>query len=91
MDKSTGEPFMAGGKEVTAEVTFIPEQPDGKIRVTFTFDAGGITEVTEIVVFERLYRDGMQSRLLDRARRGRSRRAFRHKAETSDSKLATTK
>ena len=60
MDKSTGEPFMAGGKEVTAEVTFIPEQPDGEIRVTFTFDAGGITEVTEIVVFERLYRDGME-------------------------------
>ena len=60
MDKSTGEPFVAGGKEVTAEVTFIPEQPDGEIRVTFTFDAGGITEVTEIVVFERLYRDGVK-------------------------------
>ena len=60
MDKSTGEPFLSGGKEVTAEVTFIPEQPDGEIRVTFTFEAGDITEVTEIVVFERLYRDGME-------------------------------
>ena len=60
MDKSTGEPFVAGGKEVTAEVTFTPETPDGKIRVTFTFDAGGITKATEIVVFERLYRDGVE-------------------------------
>ena len=60
MDKSTGEPFMADGKEVTAEVTFTPETPDGEIKVTFTFDAGGITKATEIVVFERLYRDGVE-------------------------------
>ena len=60
MNKKTGEPFMADGKEVTAEVTFIPEQPDGEIKVSFTFDAAGITAETEVVVFERLLREGVE-------------------------------
>ena len=60
MNKKIGEPFMANGKEVTAEVTFTPEQPDGEIEVSFTFDAAGITSETETVVFERLFRKGTE-------------------------------
>lgn len=60
MNKKTGEPFTADGKEITAEVTFTPEQPDGEVKVSFTFDAAGITTETEVVVFERLLRDGVE-------------------------------
>lgn len=60
MNKKTGEPFTADGKEITAEVTFTPEQPDGEVKVSFTFDAAGITTATEVVVFERLLRDGVE-------------------------------
>ncbi len=60
MDKSTNEPFKVDGKEITSEVTFTPEEPNGEITVSFTFDASGITQATELVVFETLYRDGIE-------------------------------
>lgn len=60
MDKSTNEPFKVDGKEITSEVTFTPEEPNGEITVSFTFDASGITEETELVVFETLYLDGIE-------------------------------
>ena len=60
MDKSKNEPFRVDGKEITSEVTFVPEKPNGEITVSFTFDASGITEETELVVFETLYRDGVE-------------------------------
>lgn len=60
MDKSTNEPFKVDGKEITSEVTFVPEEPNGEVTVSFTFDASGITEETELVVFETLYRDGIE-------------------------------
>lgn len=60
MDKSTNEPFKVDGKEITSEVTFTPEEPNGEITVSFTFDASGITQTTELVVFETLYRDGVE-------------------------------
>lgn len=60
MNKKTGEPFIANGKEITAEITFIPEKPDGEIKVSFTFDTAGITTETEVVVFERLFRNGVE-------------------------------
>lgn len=60
MDKSTNEPFKVDGKEITSEVTFTPEEPNGKAVVSFTFDASGITEETELVVFETLYLDGVE-------------------------------
>ena len=60
MDKSTNEPFKVDGKEITSEVTFTPEEPNGEITVSFTFDASGITQTTELVVFETLYRDGIE-------------------------------
>lgn len=60
MDKSTNEPFKVDGKEITSEVTFVPEKPNGEVKVSFTFDASGITEETELVVFETLYLDGVE-------------------------------
>lgn len=60
MDKATNEPFKVNRKEITSEITFTPEKPNGEITVSFTFDASGITEKTELVVFETLYRDGVE-------------------------------
>lgn len=58
INKATNKPFIADGKEITSEVSFVPEKPNGEVKVSFTFDASGITENTEIVVFETLYLDG---------------------------------
>ncbi len=60
MDKSTNEPFKVNGKEITSEITFTPEKPNGEVTVSFTFDARGITQTTELVVFETLYLDGAE-------------------------------
>ncbi len=60
MDKSTGKPFMVKGKEVTSTVKFVPDKADGKVEVTFTFDGSAIKKDTELVVFETLYRDGVE-------------------------------
>ena len=60
MDKSTGKPFMVKGKEITSTVKFVPDKADGKVEVTFTFDGSAIKKDTELVVFETLYRDGIE-------------------------------
>lgn len=60
MDKSTGKAFEIDGKPVTSELTFIPEKSSGKVTVSFTFDASVIKKTTELVVFETLYRDGVE-------------------------------
>lgn len=60
MNKATNEPFKVDGKEITSEVTFTPEEPNGEVTVSFTFDASGITQTTELVVFETLYLDGVE-------------------------------
>ena len=60
MDKATGKPFLVNGKEVTSEVTFTAEKKDGEITVRFTFDGSKVTKQTDIVVFEALYRDGVE-------------------------------
>ena len=57
MDKSTGKSFLVDGKPVTAEATFTPEKSSGEVKVEFTFDAAGITEKTDIVVFEAVYHE----------------------------------
>lgn len=54
MDKATGKPVLVDEKEVTAQTTFTPEQPNGTVEVTFTFDASSL-KAKEVVVFERLY------------------------------------
>lgn len=60
MDKSTGKAFLIDGKELTAEVTFTPEESCGEVTVRFTFDGSKITKQTDIVVFEALYYDGAE-------------------------------
>lgn len=60
MDKATGKPFEIDGKNVTSEVTFTPEKSSGEIKVSFTFDASTIKKTTNLVVFETLYREGVE-------------------------------
>lgn len=60
MDKSTGKPFKVKGKEITSTVKFVPDKTDGKVEVTFTFDGSAIKKDTGLVVFETLYRDGVE-------------------------------
>ena len=60
MDKATGKPFLVNGKELTSEVTFTAEKKDGEITVRFSFDGSKVTKQTDIVVFEALYRDGLE-------------------------------
>ncbi len=57
MDKSTGKELVINGETITAETTFIPTEPSGIATVEFTFDSKYITEDTDIVVFESLYKD----------------------------------
>ena len=45
---------------MTSEVTFTPEESCGEVTVRFTFDGSKITKQTDLVVFERLYRDGTE-------------------------------
>ena len=60
MNKATGKPFLVNGAEVRSEITFVPTKPSGEVSVTFTFDGSGITESTDIVVFEGLYTDEIE-------------------------------
>ena len=60
MDMATGKAFLVDGKELTSEVTFTPEESCGEVTVRFTFDGSKITKQTDLVVFERLYRDGTE-------------------------------
>ena len=60
MDKSTGKPFKIKGKEITSTVKFVPDKTDSKVEVTFTFDGSAIKKDTELVVFETLYRNGVE-------------------------------
>ena len=55
MDKSTGKEYKdAGGKPVTATVTFTAEEPDGSVDVEFTFNGSNLAG-TSVVVFETIY------------------------------------
>lgn len=60
MDKNTGKPFLIAGKKVQSETAFKPKHGEGKVTVTFTFDASKITKETELVVFETLYCDEIE-------------------------------
>lgn len=60
MDKATGKPFKVNGETVTAEVVFTPEKSNGTVDVTFEFKGDGIKATTELVVFETLYREGVE-------------------------------
>ena len=59
MNKATGKAILVDDKEVTASATFTPEEKNGTVDVTFTFD-GSALEDTLIVVFETLYTEGKE-------------------------------
>lgn len=60
MNKATNNKLLIDGKEITAEATFTPKAPTGEVEMTFSFDARELTAETEVVVFETLYRDGIE-------------------------------
>ena len=60
MNKATNDKLLIDGKEITAEATFTPKAPTGEVEMTFTFDARELTAETEVVVFETLYRNGLE-------------------------------
>lgn len=60
MNKATNDKLLIDGKEITAEATFTPKAPTGEVEMTFSFDARELTVETEVVVFETLYRDGIE-------------------------------
>ncbi len=56
MNAKTGEPIEQGGKPVTAQTTFIPEERDGCEEVQFTFDSSALHSMS-LVVFEELWQE----------------------------------
>jgi hypothetical protein len=54
MNKSTGLPALAGGKEITAETVFTAEAPSGSVEVIFRFDSAKLSD-GDYVAFETLY------------------------------------
>ena len=55
VDKNTSEPLVnAEGNLITASATFIPEESDGQIEVTYTFDRS-LADNKILVAFESLY------------------------------------
>lgn len=60
MNKATNDKLLTDGKEITAEATFTPKATTGEVEMTFAFDARELTVETEVVVFETLYRDGIE-------------------------------
>lgn len=59
MDKSTGKKLLVNDKEVTASAKFTPNEPDGTVELSFSFDSTGLVG-KEIVAFETLYKDGVE-------------------------------
>lgn len=61
MQRASGEPLVdVSGDPVTARVSFTPDKSDGSVEIPFAFDASSLADGTELVVFERLRRDGME-------------------------------
>lgn len=57
MDKDTGKALLVGGKEVTASRTFIAENANGSVELSFTFD-GSLLENKTVVAFETIQYKG---------------------------------
>ena len=60
MNKTTGKPVTVNDEPVVAETAFTPESRDGEVKVTLTFNSYVITETTDMVVFESLYREDVE-------------------------------
>lgn len=59
MDKETGEPLQVDEKPITSELTFTPEEAEGSVELTFTFDASALKGKT-IVCFESITYQGKE-------------------------------
>lgn len=60
MNKSTGRPALAGGKEITADTVFTAGAPSGSAEVTFRFDSAKLSD-GDYVAFETLYECGSEA------------------------------
>ena len=58
MVKETGEPLTVDGKEITAEKTFVAEEPDGRIVLEFTFNSLAVAG-KHVVAFEDVEYEGV--------------------------------
>ena len=60
MDKATGNPYIdpSTGKEITGETTFTPDDTYGTVDVKFAFDDSQLDENSQLVVFEKISRNG---------------------------------
>lgn len=60
MDKATGNPYIdpSTGKEITGETMFTPDDTYGTVDVKFAFDASQLDENSQLVVFEKISRNG---------------------------------
>lgn len=59
IDKNTGEIITVGGKEITAEKCFVPDEENGEITLEFAFDASLLKGKTA-VVFESIISEGIE-------------------------------
>lgn len=58
-DKTSGEKLTdANGREVTAVVSFVPDEPDGSVEVPFSLTASSVRGAT-LVAFEQVRRGGI--------------------------------
>ena len=64
MDKATGNPYIdpSTGKEITGETTFTPDDTYGTVDVKFALDASQLDENSQLVVFEKISRNGEEIR-----------------------------
>lgn len=54
MNKATGEPAKAGGKEIVGDAVFVAKDTKGTVQVTFKFNAAELA-AGDYVVYEKLY------------------------------------
>lgn len=60
MDKATKKPMLDDyGKKIISKVKFVPEETNGEVKVTFTFDGVNLAGKST-VAFEHLYHDGKE-------------------------------
>ena len=60
MDKETGKPFLADGKELTAEKTFVAEASEGEIELSVNVDSKYFEKDTTLVAFEKLFENNVE-------------------------------
>ena len=59
MDKATGDPLLINGEQVTQELRFTPDDTDGSVDMTFTFEGSALAGKT-VVAFESCLYDGKE-------------------------------